>query len=209
MCIRNGRRKRSAFPDPPGPSGPGRPTTGCVSSSRSTSVIAYGVNRRPARHAVSRSAAVGAGRSIARSARTTKAISISIPVDTPEFAEAHVFGTVRFVLDIWERYFGRRIEWHFARDYRRLEIVILPGLNNAYAGYGFMEVGAHHSPDGSHRALCAQFRRRWRTNSAISSSIRPSACRRSATRAGRILRLPGIGRRHDGADRRAAFRIAH
>jgi hypothetical protein len=72
-----------------------------------------------------------------------------IPVDTPEFGEAHVFGTVRFVLDIWERYFGRRIDWHFARDYRELEIVILPGLDNAYAGYGFMEVGAHPRPDGS------------------------------------------------------------
>jgi hypothetical protein len=73
----------------------------------------------------------------------------SVPVDTPEFAEAHVFGTVRFVLDIWERYFGRRIEWHFIRDYRQLEIVILPGLDNAYAGYGFMEVGAFHWGDGA------------------------------------------------------------
>jgi hypothetical protein len=72
-----------------------------------------------------------------------------IPEGTPEFEEAHVFGTVRFVLDIWERYFGRRIEWHFARDYRQLEIVILPGLDNAYAGYGFMEIGAYHWPDGA------------------------------------------------------------
>src|SRR5262249_4759710 len=68
---------------------------------------------------------------------------------TPEFEEAHVFGTVRFVLDIWERYFGRPIAWHFSRDYRRLEVVIRPKVNNAYAGYGFMEVGAHHGEDGS------------------------------------------------------------
>jgi len=73
----------------------------------------------------------------------------SIPQGTPEFEEAHVFGTVRFVLDIWERYFGRRIEWHFARDYRQLEIVIMPAVNNAYAGYGFMEVGAFHRDDGT------------------------------------------------------------
>ena len=73
----------------------------------------------------------------------------TIPVDTPEFAGAHVFGTVRFVLDIWERYFGRRIEWHFARHYPQLEIVIRPRLDNAYAGYGFMEIGAHPLPDGS------------------------------------------------------------
>jgi hypothetical protein len=80
-----------------------------------------------------------------------------LPVGTPEFAEAHVFGTVRFVLDIWERYFGRRIEWHFAPDYRRLEITILPNLNNAYAGYGFMEVGAHRFPDGSHAPYALNF----------------------------------------------------
>ncbi len=73
----------------------------------------------------------------------------SIPEGTPEFAEAHVFGTVRFVLDIWERYFGRPIEWHFARDYQQLEIAILPNLDNAYAGYGFMEIGAHPTPTGT------------------------------------------------------------
>jgi hypothetical protein len=76
---------------------------------------------------------------------------------TPEFAEAHVFGTVRFVLDVWERYFGHRIEWHFAADYRRLEITILPGLNNAYAGYGFMQIGAHRFPDGSHAPYALNF----------------------------------------------------
>lgn len=73
----------------------------------------------------------------------------TIPVGTLAFAEAHVFGAVRFVLDIWERYFGRRIEWHFARDYRQLEILIQPRIDNAYAGYGFMEIGAHPLPDGS------------------------------------------------------------
>jgi hypothetical protein len=71
-----------------------------------------------------------------------------IPEGTPEFVEAHVFGAVRFVLDIWEGYFGRRIEWHFARDYRRLEIVISPQIDNSYAGYGFLEVGADHRRDG-------------------------------------------------------------
>ena len=73
----------------------------------------------------------------------------NIPEGTLEFAEAHVFGTVRFVLDIWERYFGRPIEWHFARDFRQLEIAILPNLDNAYAGYGFMEIGAHPAPNGA------------------------------------------------------------
>jgi hypothetical protein len=73
----------------------------------------------------------------------------TVPEGTPQFAEAHVFGAVRFVLDIWERYFGRPIDWHFARDYQQLEIVITPQIDNAYAGYGFMEIGAHPRPDGA------------------------------------------------------------
>jgi hypothetical protein len=60
---------------------------------------------------------------------------------TPQFEAAHLFGTVRFVLDIWEKYFGRRIPWHFAPRYDRLELTIQPTLNNALAGYGFIEVG--------------------------------------------------------------------
>ena len=72
-----------------------------------------------------------------------------IPLDAPEFAEAHVFGSVRFVLDIWERYLGRPIGWHFERDFDRLEILLLPSFDNAHVGYGFMEVGAHHRPDGT------------------------------------------------------------
>jgi hypothetical protein len=72
-----------------------------------------------------------------------------IPLDTPEFEEAHVYGTIRFVLDAWERYYGHRIPWHFARDFERLEVTIFPPLDNAHAGYGFMEIGAHHEKDGS------------------------------------------------------------
>ena len=60
---------------------------------------------------------------------------------TPQFEAAHLFGTVRFVLDIWERYFGRKIPWHFAPRYDQLELTIQPTLNNAQAGFGFIEVG--------------------------------------------------------------------
>jgi hypothetical protein len=60
---------------------------------------------------------------------------------TPQFESAHLFGTVRFVLDIWERYFGRQIKWHFAESFDRLELTIQPTLDNAYSGYGFIEVG--------------------------------------------------------------------
>ena len=62
---------------------------------------------------------------------------------TPQFEMAHLFGTVRFVLDVWEGYFGRPIEWHFRRDQPRIELSILPIFDNAYSGYGFIEVGGH------------------------------------------------------------------
>ena len=123
---------------------------------------------------------------------------------TPEFAEAHVFGTVRFVLDIWERYFGRRIEWHFAADYRRLEIAILPGLNNAYAGYGFMEIGAHRFPDGSHAPYALNFDvvahelGHLILYSTVGLPTRGDPARR-------VLWFSGIGGRHDGADRGACI----
>jgi len=64
------------------------------------------------------------------------------------FATAHAFGAVRFVLDVWERYFGREIPWHFGADYRRLEIGILHGFSNAQAGYGFLELGDFKGDDG-------------------------------------------------------------
>jgi hypothetical protein len=72
-----------------------------------------------------------------------------IPIGTPEFAEAHVFGAVRFTMDIWGRYLGRPIEWHFSRDFRRLEMLLLPHFDNAHVGYGFMEIGAHRAEHGS------------------------------------------------------------
>ncbi len=60
---------------------------------------------------------------------------------TREFEAAHLFGTVRFVLDIWEDYFGRRIPWHSEKHFDRLELTIQPTLENAYSGYGFLEMG--------------------------------------------------------------------
>ena len=66
-----------------------------------------------------------------------------LEIGTPEFEAAHAYGCARFVLDVWESYFGRPIEWHFNRDYRRLEISLLRDLDNATAGYGFMELGSH------------------------------------------------------------------
>jgi hypothetical protein len=58
-----------------------------------------------------------------------------------EFMAAHMYGTVRFVLDVWERYFGGPVPWHFAADHPRLELVPLADWDNAHSGYGFIETG--------------------------------------------------------------------
>ena len=77
--------------------------------------------------------------------------------ETPEFEAAHVYGTVRFVLDIWEDYFGGRIDWHFAQDYERLELSLLRKLNNALMGYGFLEVGYDQTLEGPPRPFTLNF----------------------------------------------------
>lgn len=60
----------------------------------------------------------------------------------PEFAAAHAFGCVRFTLDVWGRYLGQPLQWHFRDHYDRLEISILPEWDNAQYGYGFLELGS-------------------------------------------------------------------
>lgn len=67
----------------------------------------------------------------------------------PGFETAHLFGCVRFTLDVWEGYFGRPIPWHFRADYDRLELTSLPGFTNAQAGYGFLEVGRYITERGA------------------------------------------------------------
>jgi hypothetical protein len=75
---------------------------------------------------------------------------------TPQFECAHLFGTVRFVLDVWEGYFGRAINWHFAQHYDRLELTIFPALNNAQTGYGFIEVGGYRE-NGTYQPFSLNF----------------------------------------------------
>jgi hypothetical protein len=60
---------------------------------------------------------------------------------TREFSCATMYATVRRVLDIWEDYFGRRIEWHFESDFAHLELIPLVEWDNAQSGYGFLEFG--------------------------------------------------------------------
>jgi hypothetical protein len=65
------------------------------------------------------------------------------------FELAHLFGCVRFTLDVWEGYFGRPVPWHFSADYARLELTSLPAFTNAQAGYGFLEVGRYITQNGA------------------------------------------------------------
>ena len=64
-----------------------------------------------------------------------------LDVDSREFACATMYATVRRVLDIWEDYFGRRIEWHFSGSFDRLELIPLIDWDNAQSGFGFLEFG--------------------------------------------------------------------
>jgi hypothetical protein len=65
-----------------------------------------------------------------------------------EFLAVHMYGSVRRVLDIFESYLGRRIEWPFRLDYPRLEIIPLIHWNNAQSGYGYIEFGRFSSTEG-------------------------------------------------------------
>jgi hypothetical protein len=76
---------------------------------------------------------------------------------TSQFEAAHLFGSVRFTLDIWEGYFGRPIPWHFAASYDRLELEPIQGFDNAQAGYGYLEMGEHIMPQGPPVAFALNF----------------------------------------------------
>jgi len=75
---------------------------------------------------------------------------------TEQFEAAHLFGTVRFVMDIWEDYFDRRIPWHSEKDFDKIELTILPSLENAYSGYGFLEMGGDRK-HGSYKSFSLNF----------------------------------------------------
>jgi len=64
-----------------------------------------------------------------------------LEVGTQQFEAAHMYGTLRWVLDIWETYFNRQIDWCFKEHYERLELVPWLEWDNAHAGYGFIEMG--------------------------------------------------------------------
>lgn len=74
-----------------------------------------------------------------------------------EFMSAHMYGTLRFVLDVWEHYLGTEIAWHFAADYRRLELIPVVDWNNAHSGYGFIETGYARPGEADPQPFCLNF----------------------------------------------------
>lgn len=71
-----------------------------------------------------------------------------IDEDSPGFLVAHMFGCVRFVLDVWEGYFGEPLEWHSADAFDKMELVHLPRFDNSRIGFGFIEFGSSRSKSG-------------------------------------------------------------
>jgi hypothetical protein len=78
-------------------------------------------------------------------------------VTSPAFRAAHMYGAVRRVLDIWEGYLGRRIEWHFRGMFERLELVPYVDWENAHAGFGFIETGYGRDERGERHLHCLNF----------------------------------------------------
>ncbi|MBF0548572.1 MAG: hypothetical protein HQM08_29335 [Candidatus Riflebacteria bacterium] len=71
-----------------------------------------------------------------------------IDINSREFSCASMYATVRRVLDIWEDYFGHRIEWFFRLNFDRLELIPMIDWDNAQSGYGFLEFGFGRTPFG-------------------------------------------------------------
>ncbi len=80
-----------------------------------------------------------------------------LAVASRDFRAAHMYGTLRLVLDIWERYFGRRIDWHFGAELPRMELVPWLDWNNAQSGWGFIETGYRRTQKGERVPLSLNF----------------------------------------------------
>ncbi|MDA7965390.1 hypothetical protein [Ruegeria sp.] len=82
---------------------------------------------------------------------------IHLDPSDPAFEAAHLFAAAHFTMDVWEGYFGRPIPWHFAQDFERLELSLLPSLDNAHIGWGFLETGGTWEHGDEYRAYSLNF----------------------------------------------------
>jgi hypothetical protein len=80
-----------------------------------------------------------------------------IPVETEQFRAAHLYGTVRHTLDIWEHYLQRRVVWWHAHTTPEVELVPVVHWNNAQSGPGFIEMGQRPNQLGRLQPFCLNY----------------------------------------------------
>jgi hypothetical protein len=80
-----------------------------------------------------------------------------IPLDSRQFVSAHMYGSVRFVLDIWEAYLGKTVDWYDPRDGFIVELVPEIVWDNAHAGIGFIETGGRVNAHGVYEPFALNF----------------------------------------------------
>jgi hypothetical protein len=80
-----------------------------------------------------------------------------LPEHLPQFRAAHLFGTVRLVLDIFEHAMGERIAWWHPHAPVRVELVPVVHWQNAQSGPGFLETGLWPDDDGVLQPFCLNF----------------------------------------------------
>ncbi len=80
-----------------------------------------------------------------------------IPVETEQFLAAHLYGTARWTLDIWEHYLGRRVVWWDAEIHPQLELITMVQWANAQSGPGFLETGRQVNRFGRTAPYCLNY----------------------------------------------------
>jgi len=80
-----------------------------------------------------------------------------IAVDTPAFLAAHIYGSARHTLDIWEQYLRRRVQWWHAPAIPKLELVPIVQWANAHSGPGFLETGVIRNHLQQDHMFCLNF----------------------------------------------------
>lgn len=80
-----------------------------------------------------------------------------IPTDSRQFVSAHMYGSVRFTLDIWESYLGKTVAWYDPGDGFVVELVPEVAWDNAHAGIGFIETGGRVNAAGTYHPFALNF----------------------------------------------------
>ncbi len=80
-----------------------------------------------------------------------------ISPNSRQFLSAHMYGSVRFVLDIWEAYLGKTVDWYDPSDGFIVELVPEVAWDNAHAGIGFIETGGRTNREGKHHLFALNF----------------------------------------------------